>query len=298
MGSSGVALLSLLLCLDPLKRINAIDALKHEYFRVDPKPLKPGEVPKFNDSHELDGKKNRNAQHRGPPPAPVGGAVGGQGGGEWGAPRAGEPWTANGGGSRRPPGGDNWGNGSGPPPPGRRPYDRAPAHDVRVPPSHRDGPGGHRPPWAQKASDAPIRDAGLPPRPPGPMDRDRSKPPRPRLSGGPDVDTYIPSYNSSDRGPPDGDRRVEDRRPRIPDEGRRRVTGGPDDDRRLRIPDDDRRPRGPPPLDDRRAQRDWERGRDRGGSRERFPRDRGYSAGRSTSRDPHPTEPPRDTYRR
>jgi len=234
MGSSGVALLSELLKLDPAKRINAIDALKHEYFRVDPQPLKPGEVPKFNDSHELDGKKNRN---RGPPPAPAGGSVGvGQTGGpEW-AGRAGEvgPWGSGGAvgvGSRRP----DWGSGSGasrlplPPSHGRATHERMPLrdergllpHDVsRVPLVNRErGNGGdHRPPWAKTANPPdhphprevtlPHRDVGLPLPPPpprsltGPPDRDRDRRGRNRGGGGggggPDRDTYIPSYGADD----------------------------------------------------------------------------------------------------
>jgi serine/threonine-protein kinase BUR1 len=201
MGSSGVALLSELLKLDPVKRINAIDALKHEYFRTHPPPLKPGEVPKFNDSHELDGKKNRNRL----PPAPAGGSVGvGQNvGPEW-ASRAGEPWQSIG--NRRP---DHWANGSGGRQPGARPHERVPLHDGRVP-VHRDrGAPDHRPPWAKTAE--PVghphhRDVGLPPIPPrsltsGP-DRDRRRINRGGGGGGgPDRDTYIPSYG------PDDDRR-------------------------------------------------------------------------------------------
>ncbi|KAI5803243.1 serine/threonine-protein kinase bur1 [Geopyxis carbonaria] len=210
MGSSGVALLSEFLKLDPLKRINAIDALKHEYFRTDPKPLKPGEVPKFNDSHELDGKKNR---HRGPPPAPAGGSVGvGQNAPEWGG-RAGEvPWgNSAGGGSRRP---DTWvnGGGGGSSTIGGRhrahdklPPDRESAREGRIPQGHRDRePGDRRPPWAKSThlEQPPPRDPGLPPRPGGHPERDRRPPLRHARGGGgpgPDVDTYIPSYRGDDR---------------------------------------------------------------------------------------------------
>ncbi|KAF8249469.1 Pkinase-domain-containing protein [Wilcoxina mikolae CBS 423.85] len=305
MGSSGVALLGEFLKLDPAKRINAIDALKHEYFKADPPPLKPGDVPKFNDSHELDGKKNRN---RGPPPAPAGGSVGvGQNGGpEW-AGRAGEvgPWgnggaTGNGGGGggRRPP--SDWTNGSGRQHSGRH-HDRLPPHESsRVPLVHRErGGGDHRPPWAKSANpDHPHpRDAGLPPPPPpprsltGPPDRDRDRRPPGRSRGGggggaADRDTYIPSYREGD------DDRRSNRgwdRDRGASRDRERSDWG---DRGLAR---DRMDRGGDRLD-RGERGDRERG-DRGDRG-----DRGYGGGgvhSSQSRDRGDREPPaHNIYRR
>lgn len=192
MGSAGVSLLSQLLLLDPVKRINAIDAIQHEYFRVEPLPLKPGEVPKFNDSHELDGKKNRN---RGVlPPAPAGGAVGAPN--DWSSR---DPAWHNSG--RRP---DQWTNGV---------NSRRPPPESRIPPSvpHRE----HRPAWSKgSSSDHP---ANLPPRPPvgdsrdsrrdrGRDDRHRggSGPPRDARQTTAEVDTYFPSYGADDRRPPPG----------------------------------------------------------------------------------------------
>lgn len=54
MGEAGVLLLDKLLTLDPAKRWNAQDALEHEYFRSDPKPLDPKDMPVFEESHEID----------------------------------------------------------------------------------------------------------------------------------------------------------------------------------------------------------------------------------------------------
>lgn len=200
MGSTGIDLLSKLLTLDPAKRINAIDALCHEYFTSEPLPLKPGDVPKFNDSHELDGKKNR---PRGPPPAPAGGSVGvvhnGTKAGEvpW---QGGAPATAGG---RRPP---DWVNGNGnarhdvrqygPPPAGNRVQPQG-FRGPPAPPEHRQAE--HRPAWSRGPGHTedplPYRDAGLPPRPPS-TDFDRERGPPQRTSRGPasNVDTYIPSY--------------------------------------------------------------------------------------------------------
>ncbi|QQK44991.1 Serine/threonine-protein kinase bur1 [Penicillium digitatum] len=54
-----ISLLSEFLRLDWRKRINAMDALKHPYFTTHPLPARPGEIPQFADSHELDRKKFR-----------------------------------------------------------------------------------------------------------------------------------------------------------------------------------------------------------------------------------------------
>ncbi|KAK6465104.1 Serine/threonine-protein kinase BUR1 [Scheffersomyces coipomensis] len=50
----GIRLLSGLLTLDPYKRYNALDALNHEFFRNEPLPMRPEELPKFEESHEID----------------------------------------------------------------------------------------------------------------------------------------------------------------------------------------------------------------------------------------------------
>ncbi|KAI9683193.1 MAG: serine/threonine protein kinase, CMGC, CDC2/CDK sub [Trizodia sp. TS-e1964] len=74
-GAGVISLLGELLNLDWRKRINAIDALKHPYFREHPLPAEPGEIPQFEESHELDTRRNRG--HKAvPPPAPAGGSVG------------------------------------------------------------------------------------------------------------------------------------------------------------------------------------------------------------------------------
>ncbi|KPI41692.1 Serine/threonine-protein kinase bur1 [Cyphellophora attinorum] len=78
-----ISLLEELLRLDWRKRINAIDALEHPYFHTDPLPAKPGDLPTFEDSHELDRRKFRDQKNK-PPPAPAGGSVGVGPHGEWG----------------------------------------------------------------------------------------------------------------------------------------------------------------------------------------------------------------------
>ncbi|MCJ1256608.1 serine/threonine protein kinase, CMGC, CDC2/CDK sub [Lignoscripta atroalba] len=193
-GSSAISLLSELLKLDWRKRINAIDALEHPYFKNPPFPAKPGELPQFEESHELDRRKFR-GQRAALPPAPAGGTVGMGPNGEW----------ANGSGSvnnhthRKPPGAPTHG-------PPRNGYDSRVTNSQ----THLRGPGPsgppleHRPAW--------IRDAppnSLPPRPPpsnsgwqawageGVPDVSRSRPPPPRsgpMHGAPRMDTYIPSY--------------------------------------------------------------------------------------------------------
>ncbi|KKK15976.1 putative CDK9 [Aspergillus rambellii] len=70
-----ISLLSELLKLDWRKRLNAIDALKHPYFSTPPLPARPGDLPRFEDSHELDRRRFR-GQRAVLPPAPAGGSVG------------------------------------------------------------------------------------------------------------------------------------------------------------------------------------------------------------------------------
>ncbi|MCJ1225342.1 serine/threonine protein kinase, CMGC, CDC2/CDK sub [Toensbergia leucococca] len=197
-GSSAISLLSDLLKLDWRKRINAMDALEHPYFKNNPLPARPAEIPQFEDSHELDRRKFR-GQRAALPPAPAGGTVGMGPNGEW----ASSSGPAN---LRRPRGGDGaFQNGQPPHGPPRN------GHDNRIPnpQQHYRGvgipgpPQSHRPAWARDAN-------GLPPRPPpsnagwagqgwagdAQAEATRPRPPPPR--GGPpgnyQVDTYIPTY--------------------------------------------------------------------------------------------------------
>jgi serine/threonine-protein kinase BUR1 len=264
-GSGAISLLNELLKLDWRKRVNAIDALKHPYFRNAPLPAKAGDLPVMEDSHELDRRKFR-GQKAAPPPAPKGGTVG-MGAGTWG----GEP-TANGhagfgngdsyvyrqqNGGRYPPHGGHR-NGVPPPPPqeerrrawerhrDERPDTRLPP---RPPPADYSGYDGAR----ERPDDYRSRSRDL--------DRDRA-PPRSR-AGAPSVDTYIPSYG------PDSGRR-DDRSSR--------------DDRPPRERDD--RPRRRDDRDDRRHEnRDRERDRDRLDYDERSRSGRTRSRSRSPVRD-------------
>ncbi|KAK8031462.1 Pkinase-domain-containing protein [Apiospora arundinis] len=74
-GPLAISLLKELLKLDWRARTNAVDALKHPYFTTAPLPAEPGDIPTYEDSHELDRRKytDRKAAL---PPAPKGGAVG------------------------------------------------------------------------------------------------------------------------------------------------------------------------------------------------------------------------------
>ncbi|KAL8821301.1 MAG: hypothetical protein Q9223_000622 [Gallowayella weberi] len=81
-GSSAISLLSDLLKLDWRKRINAIDALQHPYFKNPPLPARPGDIPQFEESHELDRRRFR-GQKAALPPAPAGGSVGMGPHGDW-----------------------------------------------------------------------------------------------------------------------------------------------------------------------------------------------------------------------
>ncbi|KAI5968882.1 BUR1 [Candida margitis] len=57
MPPSGVKLLSGLLTLDPYKRFNALDALNQDFFKSEPLPLRPEEMPQFGECHEIDKEK-------------------------------------------------------------------------------------------------------------------------------------------------------------------------------------------------------------------------------------------------
>ena len=255
-----ISLLMEFLKLDWRKRINAIDALEHPYFHTPPLPAQPGDLPKFEESHELDRRKFRDQKNK-PPPAPAGGSVGVGAQGEWGI--NGQPIPNN----ARPHGrghqGRPYANGHGPNY-GRRPPHHnnrnGPRHDYRPP---RDMPyeqsrlpsTSHPPPPHEQYSRAPPPEHILPPRPPpsevdlyrernndGPPHRDgppphrddrRGPPPNSRIppSRPPPAakDTFIPDYSNAEtneRLPPHGRREARDYRrddldrPRYP-EGRR-----------------------------------------------------------------------------
>lgn len=237
-GSSVVSLLGDLMKLDWRKRINAIDALQHPYFKSPPYPAKPGELPQFEESHELDRRKFRTQANL--PPAPAGGTVGMGPNGEWSNGLG----HANGNHARRPPGPPSHG-------PPRNGYDHRPPqqgqmHIRGAGASQLPGPPPDRKPAWQRDSGL-QHNLALPPRPPpsqagwthrageGPNDvgRGRHVPPRvgPPPHGASSVDTYIPSYgNGTDAprprhdGPPRPERndrgRTGDRGPYEP--GRRR----------------------------------------------------------------------------
>ncbi|KEF61753.1 CMGC/CDK protein kinase [Exophiala aquamarina CBS 119918] len=212
---TALSLLTELLTLDWRKRINAIDALQHPYFHTEPYPARPGDLPKFEDSHELDRKKFRDQKSK-PPPAPSGGAVGIGPEGEWGLngrPLAHyEPGRV----PRGPGGGRHHGTGQhkhgnynrrlqGP-----HAHNGAYGADYRGPPPHRDhGSYGHVPrqPYDQPRTNGPPQpyDDGHTRRP----QADYVLPPRPPVSE--DNHRYGPSdasYRDDGRGPPPSRSRV------------------------------------------------------------------------------------------
>ena len=214
-GSTFISLLSELLKLNWRKRINAMDALEHPYFKNPPLPAKPGEIPQFQESHELDRKKLRE-QKANPPPAPAGGTVGmGPAGDFTNGTHQGQYR------SRGAPSGYH--NDQPAHPPKQNGFDNrhnGPQRDMRGPPPPAGAPPAMngRPAWAGEPN-------GLPPRPPpsvnanwarpnhrggGPRDEGRGRP-QPRDGvGAPRVDTYIPNYAGGEdtrRGRNDGPRR-------------------------------------------------------------------------------------------
>ncbi|TKA31121.1 hypothetical protein B0A50_02090 [Salinomyces thailandicus] len=200
----GLDLLKQLLRLDWSKRINAIDALQHDYFKTPPLPARPEDLPRYDDSHELDSRRRGHEKQRALSPAPAGGTVG-MGPDEWngngapGAYRNGHDYD-----DRAPRG---YGRDRGPPGPHPpRGYD-----DRRGRPPPVDAGGGRVPAWKQdrdarapppptNGHTLPPRPNDLPPRPDYPPSRG-PPPPLARRGGGPDVDTYIPTYSSGDPGP-------------------------------------------------------------------------------------------------
>ena len=291
-GSLFISLLGELMKLNWHKRINAIDALEHPYFKSEPLPSKPEEIPQFQESHELDGRKFRE-QRANPPPAPAGGTVGMGPDGDYGSSsiQNGEPRTHE----RR----ENY-HAHNAYQAKRNGYDHRPPQQAYAPrvPQNQGSVGAapaRQPAWEKQVPN------GLPPRPPvdipkeipkggpgfprprekPPSDSGRDRPPydersRPRGGGPPAVDTYIPSYASRD------ERRSRDDGYRARDDGQRRDDHGRMGDRR-----DDRR-------DDRDVRRRRSRSPDppRDRDRERLDRDR-LDRDRDRERDRN-----RDMYRR
>ncbi|KAG7665912.1 BUR1 [[Candida] subhashii] len=62
---NGIKLLSGLLTLDPFKRFNALDALDHDFFINEPLPMKPEELPKFEECHEIDKERFKKLRKNG-----------------------------------------------------------------------------------------------------------------------------------------------------------------------------------------------------------------------------------------
>ncbi|KAJ5373590.1 hypothetical protein N7517_005596 [Penicillium concentricum] len=198
---AAISLLGEFLKLDWRKRINAMDALKHPYFTTHPLPARPGEIPQFADSHELDRKKFR-SQRVPMPPVP---------------PPASE--TSNGG----------WPTSGSRGPDSRHSRVPGAARGGRpIAPGTHGGHGHHGNPQRRGPFPPAQRDVGLPPRPPvpanPPWDGSQSNRPdgrddrrnqfgqggRPGGRSG-NLDSYVPNYSSNDRGSDRGSDRSHDR---------------------------------------------------------------------------------------
>ncbi|KAJ5320514.1 hypothetical protein PENANT_c033G00177 [Penicillium antarcticum] len=181
---TAISLLGELLKLDWRKRINAIDALKHPYFTTPPLPARPGDIPQFSDSHELDRKKFR-SQRAPVPPVPAVGSGDTQSNSGWGSSGSRGPDSRNSripGGARGRPNAPGHGNAQrrGPFPPSQR--------DTGLPPRP---PVPAHPPWDGTQAN----------RPDGRDDqrRDRYGQGRPGTRPG-NTDSYVPNYgNAPDR---------------------------------------------------------------------------------------------------
>ena len=208
-GPEGLDLLKQLLCLDWRRRINAVDALQHEYFRTKPFPARPEDLPKYEDSHELDSRRRGHEKQRALPPAPAGGTVGmgpdewtgsGQMNGYGYGERERRAYDRN----RGPPGGY-----------ALRAYDDrrpAPGGEARPPPAwiqNRDRFPAGAPDRARAPLPHPTNGHHLPSRPDIPPRSEipaRGPPPPAAAGGRGGVDTYIPAYSSAhpnDRAPRD-----------------------------------------------------------------------------------------------
>ena len=170
-----------------------MDALKHPYFFSPPLPARPGELPSFEDSHELDRRRFR-GQRAPMPPAPAGPSLGTGGpNGSWAAGSGGRVGI-DGRNSRLPNAARmGWGHGAQGVPPQR-------SIDNRNCETHpaRSRSGG------EESSQGPWHKGGLPPRPPtsnhqawasgnvGRVGRDRNLQGRGRSEG--NLDSYVPNY--------------------------------------------------------------------------------------------------------
>ncbi|KAB8232180.1 CDC2/CDK family serine/threonine-protein kinase [Aspergillus alliaceus] len=197
---AAISLLGELLKLDWRKRITAIDALKHPYFSNHPVPARPGELPRFEDSHEFDRRRFR-GQRAVMPPAPAGGSVGMGPNGGWSS----NSGTRAGVDSRnsRIPGAARFGK-----PNSHSGQGNAPRRSLD---NRASEPQPNRPKQvledSHRAFSSWQKEGGLPPKPPMPshqgwapgypgrVGRDRNHPSR--FSGRSDstVDSYVPTYN-------------------------------------------------------------------------------------------------------
>ncbi|KAF2868337.1 kinase-like domain-containing protein [Massariosphaeria phaeospora] len=289
---TGLDLLGDLLKLDWRKRINAIDAIDHPYFKENPRPMREEDIPTFADSHELD-RRSARGQKQALPPAPAGGTVGGAPNGDWNGPgpaQNGKKWMS---GERRgyapqdrgPPGVERSQHGP------RGGYDRRPPpYDHRPPPPP---PPRNEPPWGN-GRNGPNHEPrhNLPPPPgegrhplpqpprygpPGVDQRGQRGPPGPPGPPGLSGDTYIPSYGDDSTRPPHDNRKSRDPEDRAP--GTRNDRRGSRDSGQSRegFPDD-RSDRGrgyrDRPADTRNFGRERRNGRTRSRSPDRRERNR------------------------
>lgn len=276
LGPEGLNLLKQLLTLDWRKRVNAVDALQHAYFKTAPLPVRPEDIPKYEDSHELDARRRGQDKPHNLPPAPAGGTVGmgpkGYEKNDGGFHSYGQDDHRRGGrydipGAQRgpPPRDYNGRDGRGyAPPPGARPTDRWP----QDPEPRRAGPpmsNGH----------------GLPPRPPDVLPR--GEPPAATNRGSSLLDTYVPSYGSGGGGGSQGYDSRPPPRDRDRERGRDRDREGSyEPSRSYRDVDAPRPYRGSEVGGYRDRDRDWDRDRDRGG----YSRTRDDQPRRTRSRSP------------
>lgn len=184
-GRELVVLLAGLLDLDPSRRFTATQALDDVYFKTEPLPAEPGDLPNYEASHEFDKRRNdTNRRDTRVPKAPdaAGQMVGGNSNAQAMAPRETAP----------PQGGT---------------YDRRrqltqepPARDARETPRDHGSRYDDRP----RRDDRPRESYGDRPRDRdwnrGPPDRERDR------DRGHAVDTYIPAYSKARGSPPRRDR--------------------------------------------------------------------------------------------
>ncbi|KAF7526171.1 hypothetical protein PCG10_004402 [Penicillium crustosum] len=197
-----ISLLSEFLRLDWRKRINAMDALKHPYFTTPPLPARPGEIPQFADSHELDRKKFRSQRVPMPPVPP---AASDTSNGGWPTSGSRGPDSRH----SRVPGGARGGRSNAPGTHGGHGHHAA-----------------HGNPQRRGPFPSTQRDTGLPPRPPIPNNapwdgsqsnrtdgrddrRNQFGQGRPAARSG-NLDSYVPNYSSNDRGSDRGNDRSRD----------------------------------------------------------------------------------------